>query len=337
MKNQRFGIEIEMTGLTRKRASEIIALHFNSRSVHDGGGYDEYSVKDSQGRKWKVVYDGSIRPQIGSQRDASSEYKVEMVTPICKYLDIEDIQDIVRKLRKDGHAKVNSSCGIHIHVDASVHDARSLRNITNIMYSKEDLIYKALKVNVARENRYCRKVEQSFIDKLNQRKPKDISKVEEIWYNGNTWRSREHYDDSRYHALNLHSVFSKGTIEFRLFNGTLHAGEIKSYIQFCLAVSHQALTQKKASRIKTCSTNEKYTFRTWLLRLGLIGDEFKTARMHLLKNLDGCIAWKDPAQAIAQKERLRQKRETEAQQQVDNTQDELRDDQMDYEMRQHHM
>lgn len=331
MKSQRFGIEIEMTGLTRRRASEIIALHFNSRSVREGSWYDVYAVKDNQGRKWKVVRDGSIRPQIGTQRTVSSEYKVEMVSPICRYSDIEDIQEIVRKLRKDGHAKVNSSCGIHIHIDASPHDARSLRNITNIMYSKEDLIYKALKVNVARENRYCRKVNQSFIDKLNQKKPKDISRVEEIWYDGDTSRKLEHYDDSRYRALNLHSVFSKGTIEFRLFNGTLHAGEIKSYIQFCLAVSHQALTQKKASRIKTQTSNEKYTFRTWLLRLGLIGDEFKTARTHLLKNLDGCIAWKDPAQAEAQKERLRQKREAEAQQHVDNTQD----NQMDYEMTQH--
>jgi hypothetical protein len=41
----------------------------------------------------------------------------------------------------------------------------------------------------------------------------------------------------------------------------------------------------------------------------MIGDEFKTARTHLLEHLDGCIAWKDPAQAQAQKERLRQKRE----------------------------
>ena len=62
-------------------------------------------------------------------------------------------------------------------------------------------------------------------------------------------------------------------------------------------------------------TNEKYTFRTWLLRLGLNGDEFKTARLHLLKHLDGCIAWKDPAQAEAQKERLRMKREKELQMQ----------------------
>ena len=106
-------------------------------------------------------------------------------------------------------------------------------------------------------------------------------------------------------------MFNKGTIEFRLFNSTLHAGEIKSYIQLCLAISHQALVQKSARKSKTISDNEKYTFRTWLLRLGLIGEEFKTARYHLLKNLDGNIAWKDPSQAERQKERLATRRSLE--------------------------
>lgn len=69
--------------------------------------------------------------------------------------------------------------------------------------------------------------------------------------------------------------------------------------------------QRGASRIKTQPENEKYTFRTWLLRLGLIGDEFKTVRMHLLKNLEGNIAWRDPAQAEAQKARLAAKRQAE--------------------------
>ena len=104
-----------------------------------------------------------------------------------------------------------------------------------------------------------------------------------------------------------------------MFNSTLHAGEVKSYIQLCLAISHQALIQKSASHTRTQSSNEKYTFRTWLLRLGLIGDEFKTARTHLLKNLDGNIAWKDPAQVEAQKERLAAKRKEQAEQIANTT------------------
>ena len=81
-----------------------------------------------------------------------------------------------------------------------------------------------------------------------------------------------------------------------------HAGKIKAYIQLSLAITAQALNQHSASRIKTVSGNERYTFRTWLLRMGLIGDEFATARKHLLENLDGNIAWRDPAQAHHQQE-----------------------------------
>lgn len=220
-------------------------------------------------------------------------------------------QELVRKLRHAG-ACVNRSCGIHIHVDAAPHSVKTLRNLVNIMVSKEDLLYKALAVDVARENHYCQKTDLSFLEELNRKKPKSIENFERMWYHGDS-RSFDHYDETRYHALNLHSVFSKGTIEFRLFNGTMHAGKVKTYIQLSLAISHQALVQKGASHSRTKSTNEKYTFRTWLLRLGMIGEEFQTARKFLLENLEGNIAWKDPAQAERQKERLAARRMEEAQ------------------------
>ncbi len=301
MRTQRFGVEIEMTGITRAAAAQVIAGYFNTSATHLGGGYDAYAVRDNEDRLWKLVSDSSIR--LESRRGASrdSHYAVELVTPICKYDDIETIQDIVRILRNAG-AKVNSSCGIHIHVDAAPHTVRSLKNIVNIMAAKEELIYKALQVDVSREY-YCKKIDTRFLDELNDKRLCSMDELEQIWYNGRSGR-HHHYDDSRYHGLNLHSVFSKGTIEFRLFNSTLHAGKIKSFIQLCLAISHQALIQRSASRSRTQTSNDKYTFRTWLLRLGLIGDEFKTARYHLLKNLEGNIAWKDPAQAEAQRQRL---------------------------------
>ncbi len=83
-------------------------------------------------------------------------YSVEVVSPICVYDDINTIQQIVRKLRSAG-AVANSSCGIHIHINGAPFDAKSLRNLTNIMYSKENLIYKALQVEVSRERNYCQK------------------------------------------------------------------------------------------------------------------------------------------------------------------------------------
>ncbi|NBI17993.1 virulence associated protein [Neglecta sp. X4] len=294
-----------MTGITRAAAAQVIAGHFGTSATHVGGMYDAFAVRDGDSRQWKVVSDSSIRRESRRGESRNAAYAVEFVSPICKYEDIGTIQEIIRKLRSAG-AKVNSSCGIHIHIDATPHDVKTLRNIVNIMAAKEDLLYKTLKVDVHREH-YCAKADTRFLDELNSKRPSSMSDFEHIWYNGRSGRNY-HYDESRYHGLNLHSVFSKGTIEFRLFNSTLHAGEIKSYIQLCMAISHQALVQKSASRIKTQSSNEKYTFRVWLLRLGLIGDEFKTARHHLLKNLEGNIAWKHPAQAEAQKQRLAEKR-----------------------------
>ena len=310
MRSQRFGIEMEMTGISRKKAAEVIAAYFDTHEVYDGGSYDAYHVTDGQGRNWKVVSDASIHPAMRDGRSASNLYKVEVVSPICHYEDIETIQELVRKLRRAG-ACVNDSCGIHIHVDAAPHSAKTLRNLVNIMVSKEDLLYKALAVDVAREDHYCQKTDLRFLDELNRKKPKSIESFERMWYQGES-RRYMHYDNSRYRALNLHSVFASGTIEFRLYNGTMHAG---------LAISHQALVQKGASHSRTKSTNEKYTFRTWLLRLGMIGEEFQTARKFLLENLEGNIAWKDPAQAERQKERLAAKRMEEAAQGLQETEE----------------
>jgi hypothetical protein len=295
-----------MTGIARDAAARIIAGHFNGTASNIGGFYSTYSISDDENRTWKVMSDGSISCESRRGGHASNEYSVEVVSPILKYEDIETLQEIVRKLRCAG-ARANKSCGIHIHVNAAPHTPKTLRNLVNIMAAKEDLLYKTLKIHVYRE-RYCKKANEDFLNRINHVRPDTMGGLNRLWYNGLD-ASRSHYDDSRYHALTLHSVFSKGTIEFRLFNSTLHAGEVKAYIQLCLAISHRALVQRGASRARTASTNEKYTFRTWLLHLGMIGDEFKTARKHLLKNLEGGIAWKDPAQAEAQKIRLAEKRQ----------------------------
>lgn len=304
MRTQRYGIEIEMTGITRAKAATVIAHFLNTSATHIGGSYDTYTVRMTDGRQWKIVSDASISP-VDSRGDcASRDYKVEIVSPILQYEDMETLQELVRQLRHAG-AKVNESCGIHIHVDASAHNEKTLRNLVNIMAAKEDLLYKALGIHVRRES-YCKKTDYGFLRNINHKKPRSMEDLERLWYGGSSGRYT-HYHDSRYHALNLHAVFSKGTIEFRLFNSTLHAGEIKSYVQLCLAISHQALVQKAASHLRTTSTNEKYTFRTWLLRLGMIGKEFETARLHLLKNLNGNIAWKSSEQAEAQRLRLAQR------------------------------
>lgn len=131
-----------------------------------------------------------------------------------------------------------------------------------------------------------------------------MSSFADIWYrsqNANSCRTA-HYNGSRYHMLNFHATFTKGTIEFRLFqfdapsNGKqngLHAGQLKSYIQLCLALSEMAKQAKGASSKPQQHENPKYAMRTWLLRLGFIGEEFETAREVLTRRLSGDAAFRN--------------------------------------------
>ena len=299
MKNQTIGVEIEMTGTSRENVAKAIAEYFGTTENYIGGNYKAYEVKDNEGRTWTIARDSSIRAEekINGVKDTTfQDYKVELVTPILNYSDIETLQEVIRKVRKAG-AFVNSSCGLHIHIGASEFTAMTVRNLVNAIASKEDILFHALKMHASRIE-YCRKTNQRFLRELNEKKPETMAQLASVWYDEPerlAVREHGHYHSSRYTICNLHALFTKGTIEFRCFNSTLHAGEIKAAIQFCLALTHQALNTKKAIWRKTVSDNEKYTFRCWLLRLGLNGDEFKTCRLHMTKHLEGNSAWRNGA------------------------------------------
>lgn len=74
---------------------------------------------------------------------------------------------------------------------------------------------------------------------------------------------------------------------------TEDAEEIKHYTQFIEALCKMAIDHNRVASIPKKSENEKYDFRCFLLRLGFIGDEYKTLRKFLLKNLTGNAAFKN--------------------------------------------
>jgi hypothetical protein len=92
----------------------------------------------------------------------------------------------------------------------------------------------------------------------------------------------------------LNSLFYRGTIEFRWFNGTMNAGRVKAYLQLVLGLAAKALNAKGSSAKRRDFRPEtaKYDLRVLLLNLGMIGDEFKTARYYLTKGLGGSAAWR---------------------------------------------
>ncbi|SHK54222.1 amidoligase family protein [Hespellia stercorisuis] len=295
IKDQYFGTEIEMTGITRLRAATVVGQLFQKEPYHIQS-YDSWCVRDLDGKEWKFSKDVSIRAErrTGNQYTrAGNEYQTEMVSPKLEYEEMGKLQEVVRCLRHHG-ARVNGSCGMHVHIDAANHTPRSLKNALSIMYSKEDILFKALKVQPSREYDYCQKVKRTVLEDIRKMPNSTISmeQLKRAWYEGRDG-SYTHYDDTRYHALNLHAVFSKGTLEWRCFESTLHAGKVRANITLALAISAQAINQKCTHAKKTeISENPCFTFRTFLLRLKLIGPEYKNVREHLLANLEGDKAWR---------------------------------------------
>jgi hypothetical protein len=283
----RFGCEIETIKRSRGDVARAIQSVVGGDVRHLGSpiSYDPWEVKDEQGRVWEVVADASLT-------SVPTDLRAEVVSPVLSYQDIPILQEVVRAIRKCG-ATVDEKCGMHVHVDSSAFTGKTLANLAKIMYKQEPLILMALGVSQSRLRQYTKPISPEFIAKLEHSRPKTLEQVNRLWY-GHLNTHPTHYDSSRYNCLNLHNVWFRGTVEFRMFEATLHAGKVKAAIQFVLAIAAKALNSRRASSKKReyDPASAKYDLRVFLIHLGLIGDEFKTARMHLLHAMPGDAAFK---------------------------------------------
>lgn len=278
-----FGVELETVGRTRDHVARAI-LAVVGGQVATISSY-ETIVVDSRGRRWACVHDGSL----------SQSAHAEIVTPILSESDIPELQEVVRAVRASG-ARVDRSTGIHVHVDGAPFDARAVKNLLKIWNKQEPLIFHAFGVSPERRAQYCKDNDQDFIARLDRARPTSKDALNALWYGRRRSQgSLSKYDSSRYRAVNLHSLFYRGTIEFRLFEGSLRGDEVKAYVQFVLALAKKALSARAASSRKRAFNPDtaKYDFRVFLLHLGFIGDEYKQTREILTKHLRGSAAWKN--------------------------------------------
>ena len=239
------------------------------------------------GRRWKVVADASLS-------HVPFHLRAEVVTPVLGYGDLKQLQEAVRAIRRCG-ARVNTQCGMHVHIDAAPFDGRRLGNLAKIVYKQEPLILHALGISQERLRRFTRPVNDDFIRRVERQRPKTKDELNRIWY-GYHNAHPQHYCSTRYHGREPCTTSGTGgTVEFRWFEATLHAGKVRAYITLCLALAAKALNGRAASSRKRAfdPASAKYDFRVFLLRLNLIGEEFKAVRKHLLANMPGDAAFKN--------------------------------------------
>ncbi len=138
LKEIHYGIEIETVKRTREQIAWAIHSVVGGTVRHVGipSSYDPWEVEDLRGRVWKVVGDASLT-------SVPAHLRAEVVSPVLGYDDIPQLQEAVRAIRRAG-GKINSQCGIHIHIDAAPFDGRHLGNLAKIIYKQEPLILHAL-------------------------------------------------------------------------------------------------------------------------------------------------------------------------------------------------
>ena len=165
------------------------------------------------------------------------------------------------------------------------HTVRSLRNLTAMLYSRGGLISKATGGQFS-----CT---EDLLEAL--------STASDIPAFLNTLESHP----GALEGLEL----SADTVTFTGFPETDRADRIQTFTTLASLMNRMALEQKHTLARPVMAENEKYSFRIWLISLGMKGDEFKTARRILLALLDGNAAFKDEAM----KERWKEKRRAASQ------------------------
>jgi len=291
-----FGIEIETVGKNRGETAAVVAAALVAHGVggevrRSGGGYDKVEVVMADGRVWLAMRDGSL------PGDASAE----VVSPILKGdADIAMVQVVTRALRAAGcRSSAADGCGIHVHVGIGQFSPVQVAAITRVA-AKSDRLLRGCAKPAASRTRWCAPPASAMVRRM--AKATTWAAVARAWYgprvDANEARSC-HYHQSRYCGINLHSFFytpshrwdasmapGRGTLEFRYFDGTLHAGKIRAYITLCLAVVAKGLTAAPTWRgaaltdLNTTATREDVDT---LLRsaFGLTGPTHAAVREHI--------------------------------------------------------
>ena len=172
------------------------------------------------------------------------------------------------------------------------HTAESLKNLVTMIYSKGALISKATGgVFVA---------EKDLVDAILD---------ENSLHSVNALRGFLAGYEQEYGSGILGMKVGEDRIVFDGFPDRVDADHVKTFTQLVSCMARTAKKQKRVVARETEAENERYSMRTWLLRIGMNGPEFKEARKHLMENLTGHTAFRTAEEAERAKAKAQKKRD----------------------------
>ena len=162
----------------------------------------------------------------------------------------------------------------------SQHNGVSLRNLVNLIYSRGRLISKATGGHFH--------VEEDLIESL-----RDDSCTYTVANFIEALKSYEAQCGTAMEGL----VITDEKVSFTGFPTAPDYDHLTAFGHLAILMNQQAISQKRIQAKDVNDENEKYAFRTWLLRLGMNGTDFKETRKILMKNLTGHAAFRTDEEA----------------------------------------
>lgn len=255
--NLTFGIELEVVGLTTRGAAA--ALRAQGIECSDNG----YTHTVMQ--TWKVVPDGSLSGGNGS---------CEVVSPVLSGTDgLAEVRTVMKVLR-DAGARVNSSCGMHIHIGVG-NLSRAEQAAVIKAYHMHQGAFTAFLLERRLDNGYCR-----FRDANTARN------IAAAWMSGGWTRAQQEPAASdRYYAMNLASFPRYGTFEFRAHHGSLNGKNAGAWIALHLAFIESV-------RLSVANTAAGVLCRTGLCAQAQHGGAL------VVRNVHNRIDWSQPQREL---------------------------------------
>lgn len=241
--------------MERKEIVKALCDHFGVEPKYMGVPSFAYQIETAE-ETFTVDRAGKISTSKGNE--------VELESIINGRVEVEELSDLSE----------TETTGFEVAVPMEGHTGITLRNLVNMVYSKQVLIKKSLGItaNIV-ENDFCIRINEAKIETLEDFKTA-IESVGEKRCPGITFD------------------FNIDSITFKFFEWEASPEKIKAYTQLVALLTQIAKALKHASAKSKDTDNDKFTFRVWLVKIGMVGDEYKTARKVLLEKLEGNSAFR---------------------------------------------
>ena len=224
--NRNFGIEIEACNCTRERlARELTAAGINVQVE----GYNHTDHTDH----WKLVTDSSL----------SGNNTFELVSPILHgEQGLEELEKVCWVLDLC-NAKVNDTCGLHVHMDAAEFDLTTWKNLI-LTYKRLEGVIDNFMPRSRRNNHYCQTLTTISEAKINR-----ASNISDL---------RAAFSHNRYHKVNLEAYARHRTVEFRQHGGSTNFTKMSAWIHFLAKM----ITFAKQGKVNAGTTLQNIPFLT---------------------------------------------------------------------------